>query len=97
MEMIIQTKERPEHNLTKMGAIQEMQKVVQQPRPQEEAEKENHKSAKKANREQGILPAIITTLLLIPLLVVISMGVFICWRNNSKYNNKTIVYRRGFK
>ncbi|XP_027132606.1 peptidyl-glycine alpha-amidating monooxygenase A isoform X2 [Larimichthys crocea] len=89
MEMIIQTKERPEHNLTKMGAIQEMQKVVQQPRPQEEAEKENHKSAKKANREQGILPAIITTLLLIPLLVVISMGVFICWRNNNRCEVKT--------
>uniref|UniRef100_A0A4W6EIZ1 Peptidylglycine alpha-amidating monooxygenase n=1 Tax=Lates calcarifer TaxID=8187 RepID=A0A4W6EIZ1_LATCA len=44
--------------------------------------------AAKPNREEGILPAIITTLLLIPLLVVISIGLFICWRRNSMYGNK---------
>uniref|UniRef100_A0A8C9XYH9 Peptidylglycine alpha-amidating monooxygenase n=1 Tax=Sander lucioperca TaxID=283035 RepID=A0A8C9XYH9_SANLU len=83
METFVQTKVRPEHNMSKTAAIQEKQTVAQQPQPQEENEEEK-KSAAKPNKEWGVLPAIITTLLLIPLLVVISIGVFICWRKNSK-------------
>uniref|UniRef100_A0A8C9XZJ4 Peptidylglycine alpha-amidating monooxygenase n=1 Tax=Sander lucioperca TaxID=283035 RepID=A0A8C9XZJ4_SANLU len=45
---------------------------------------EHNMSKTAPNKEWGVLPAIITTLLLIPLLVVISIGVFICWRKNSK-------------
>uniref|UniRef100_A0A3B4Z4W3 Peptidylglycine alpha-amidating monooxygenase n=1 Tax=Seriola lalandi dorsalis TaxID=1841481 RepID=A0A3B4Z4W3_SERLL len=48
----------------------------------EEDEDEKKKSAVKSNRGGGVLPAIITTLLLIPLVLVISIGVFICWRRN---------------
>lgn len=88
MEMFVQTKARPEHNMSKTAAIQEKQTVAQQTQPQEEAKEEEKKSAAKPNREEGILPAIITTLLLIPLLVVISIGLFICWRRNSMYGNK---------
>ncbi|XP_018523411.1 peptidyl-glycine alpha-amidating monooxygenase isoform X3 [Lates calcarifer] len=86
MEMFVQTKARPEHNMSKTAAIQEKQTVAQQTQPQEEAKEEEKKSAAKPNREEGILPAIITTLLLIPLLVVISIGLFICWRRNSMYD-----------
>ncbi|GAA6227220.1 peptidyl-glycine alpha-amidating monooxygenase isoform X3 [Lates japonicus] len=89
MEMFVQTKARPEHNMSKTAAIQEKQSVAQQPQPQEEAKEEEKKSAAKPNREEGILPAIITTLLLIPLLVVISIGLFICWRRNNQCEVKT--------
>lgn len=85
MEMFVQTKMRPEHNMT--AAIQQKQAVSQQPRPEEE---EKDKSAAKPSREQGALPAIITILLLIPLLVVISIGVFICWRKKGMYDNKAM-------
>uniref|UniRef100_A0A8C5HV87 Peptidylglycine alpha-amidating monooxygenase n=1 Tax=Gouania willdenowi TaxID=441366 RepID=A0A8C5HV87_GOUWI len=36
--------------------------------------------------EKGVLPAVITTLLLIPLVLVISMGVFLCWRKKSMFD-----------
>ncbi|XP_031143115.1 peptidyl-glycine alpha-amidating monooxygenase A isoform X2 [Sander lucioperca] len=88
METFVQTKVRPEHNMSKTAAIQEKQTVAQQPQPQEENEEEK-KSAAKPNKEWGVLPAIITTLLLIPLLVVISIGVFICWRKNNRCEVKT--------
>ncbi|KAM9338178.1 peptidyl-glycine alpha-amidating monooxygenase B [Symphorus nematophorus] len=89
MEMLVQSKSRPERNMTKTAAIQEKQTVAQQPQRQEEAEKEKQKSAAKPNREQGVLPAIITTLLLIPLLLVISIGLFICWRKNNRCEVKS--------
>ncbi|XP_054468876.1 peptidyl-glycine alpha-amidating monooxygenase isoform X2 [Anoplopoma fimbria] len=90
METFVRTKVRPEHNFSKTAAIQGKQALSLQPQPQEEPEEEKKKkSAAKPNREQGVLPAIITTLLLIPLVVVISIGVFICWRKNNAYEVKT--------
>lgn len=86
MQMFVQNKLSPEHNMTKTAAIQEKQTMAQQPQPLKEAEEKN-KSAAKTNRQQGVLPAVITTLLLIPLLLVISIGVFICWRKNSTYGS----------
>uniref|UniRef100_A0AAX7TEU6 Peptidylglycine alpha-amidating monooxygenase n=1 Tax=Astatotilapia calliptera TaxID=8154 RepID=A0AAX7TEU6_ASTCA len=41
----------------------------------------------KLNKGERVLPVIITTLLLIPLVVVISIGVFISWRKKSMYEN----------
>ncbi|XP_030291496.1 peptidyl-glycine alpha-amidating monooxygenase isoform X2 [Sparus aurata] len=87
MDMFVQTKAMPEHKKT--AAIQEKQSVAQQPQPQVEAEEKKSKSAAKPIREQGVLPAIITTLLLIPLLLVITIGVFICWRKNDRCEVKT--------
>lgn len=86
MDMFVQTKAMPEHKKT--AAIQEKQSVAQQPQPQVEAEEKKSKSAAKPIREQGVLPAIITTLLLIPLLLVITIGVFICWRKNGMHDNR---------
>ncbi|XP_041815917.1 peptidyl-glycine alpha-amidating monooxygenase [Chelmon rostratus] len=88
MQMFVQNKLSPEHNMTKTAAIQEKQTMAQQPQPLKEAEEKN-KSAAKTNRQQGVLPAVITTLLLIPLLLVISIGVFICWRKNNRSEVKT--------
>lgn len=89
VEAFVQTKVRPEHNMSKTAAIKEEQTVARQPQPQEEAEEEKKKSAAKPKKEQGVLPAIITTLLLIPLLLVISIGVFICWRKNNRCEVKS--------
>ncbi|XP_049459964.1 peptidyl-glycine alpha-amidating monooxygenase isoform X2 [Epinephelus fuscoguttatus] len=89
METFVQTKVRPEHNMSKTAAVQEKQTVALQPQPQQETEEEKKKNAAKSNRGQGVLPAIITTLLLIPLLLVISVGVFICWRKNNRCEVKT--------
>ncbi|XP_067429999.1 peptidyl-glycine alpha-amidating monooxygenase isoform X1 [Thunnus thynnus] len=88
METFVKTKVRPEPNMSKTAAIQQKQTVSQQSQPQGEAEEEK-KSGPKPNKEQGVLPAIITTLLLIPLLLVISIGVFICWRKNNQHEVKT--------
>lgn len=90
MELFVQSKVRPEHNMSKAEAIPEKQTVDQQPRRQEGAEEKEKESAAKPNREAGVVPAIITTLLLVPLLLVISVGLFICWRRNSMYDNKTL-------
>nr|XP_046231091.1 peptidyl-glycine alpha-amidating monooxygenase B [Scatophagus argus]XP_046231092.1 peptidyl-glycine alpha-amidating monooxygenase B [Scatophagus argus]XP_046231093.1 peptidyl-glycine alpha-amidating monooxygenase B [Scatophagus argus]XP_046231094.1 peptidyl-glycine alpha-amidating monooxygenase B [Scatophagus argus]XP_046231095.1 peptidyl-glycine alpha-amidating monooxygenase B [Scatophagus argus] len=88
MEMFLQAKVRPGHNMTKTSAIQEKHIVAQQRQPQKAAEEEK-KSTAKPNRELSVLPVIITTLLLTPLLVVISIGIFICWRKNNKCEVKT--------
>lgn len=87
--MFVQTKMRPEHNVS--TAMQENQPNTEQPQSQKEPEGEKDKSAPKANREQSVLPAILTILLLIPLLLVISIGAFICWRKNSMYGNKAMM------
>lgn len=99
METIVQTKLRPEHNVSKTAAVQEKQTVVQQPQPQQkgkEDEEEKKKSAAKLNRGEGVLPAIITTLLLVPLVLVISIGVFICWRRNSTYDINNQGHRKHY-
>ncbi|KAF0031887.1 hypothetical protein F2P81_016442 [Scophthalmus maximus] len=92
VETWVQTKLRPKHNASKTAANQEKQNVAQQPQPQreeeekvqEEEEEKKKKSAAKPIRGGGVLPAVITTLLLVPLVLVISISVFICWRRNSK-------------
>ncbi|XP_059213353.1 peptidyl-glycine alpha-amidating monooxygenase isoform X2 [Centropristis striata] len=91
MEAFVQTKvkQQQQHNTSKTSGIQEKQTVAEQPPAQEETEVEKKKSAVKPNRGQGALPAIITTLLLVPLLLVISIGLFICWRKNNRCEVKT--------
>lgn len=83
MEMIFQAKVKPER-LMSTATIKEKQQL----QPQPTAEEEKNKIAAKVNQGQAALPAIITVLLLIPLLLVISIGVFICWRKNSMFDNK---------
>ncbi|XP_053267124.1 peptidyl-glycine alpha-amidating monooxygenase [Pleuronectes platessa] len=86
METFVQTKLRPEPNTLKTALVKEKQTLAQQPQVQketeEEEEEEKKKSVVKTKRGEGVLPAVLTTLLLVPLLLVISTGVFICWRRN---------------
>ncbi|KAM9306556.1 peptidyl-glycine alpha-amidating monooxygenase B [Pholidichthys leucotaenia] len=92
MQAFVQAKVKPDHNMSKTAAIKEKQTVVQQPQPQgktKEEEEEEKKSAVKPNSGDRVLPAIITTLLLVPLLLVIAIGVFICWRKNNRCEVKT--------
>ncbi|XP_029025578.2 peptidyl-glycine alpha-amidating monooxygenase B isoform X3 [Betta splendens] len=87
MELFVQSKMRPEHNVSKTAVAPEKQIADQQPPPHAAAE-EKEKSSAKANGEAGVVPAIITTLLLVPLVLVVSVGLLICWRRNGRYKGK---------
>uniref|UniRef100_A0A673AIN2 Peptidylglycine alpha-amidating monooxygenase n=1 Tax=Sphaeramia orbicularis TaxID=375764 RepID=A0A673AIN2_9TELE len=89
VEAFVQAKVKPQHNMSKApAAVQEKQSVVQQPPPPppppHEESKEEKKSSAEPNKEQDVFPVVITMLLLIPLLLVVAMGVFICWRKKRK-------------
>ncbi|XP_056288899.1 peptidyl-glycine alpha-amidating monooxygenase [Pseudoliparis swirei] len=73
IETFVRTRVRPDHNMSEMAAAQEKQTL----QPQQEEEE------KQPIRGQGVLPAVITSLLLIPLMLVVCIGVFICWRKNN--------------
>ncbi|KAF7216706.1 peptidyl-glycine alpha-amidating monooxygenase A [Nothobranchius furzeri] len=82
MESLVQSKLKQDLNISKPALVQEKQIVGQKDHPL--VEMEERKSRPMLNKEKGVLPAIITTLLLIPLLLVVFLGVFMCWRKNSK-------------
>ncbi|CAM4730814.1 unnamed protein product [Leuciscus chuanchicus] len=78
--------------LSPVAAVQKMeepaQKAHQQPLAAPEENKEKEKLPSVANQSaQGVSPAVITTLLLIPLVVVIAIGVFIRWRKGRMYSD----------
>ncbi|XP_041666609.1 peptidyl-glycine alpha-amidating monooxygenase isoform X2 [Cheilinus undulatus] len=96
IETVIQTKMRPESNASKTSAVHQKQSESQPPPPpqvqmktEEEEKKKKEKGEAQPVREQGALPAVITTLLLVPLLLVISVGLFICWRKNNRCEVKS--------
>ncbi|KAM8873147.1 peptidyl-glycine alpha-amidating monooxygenase B isoform 2-T2 [Synchiropus picturatus] len=84
---IIKTKLIPGPNESKPVAIKEKQILVQQ--PEAHTEPPELKKEKKLDESQGALPVVITTLLLVPLVLVIAVGVFICWRKNNRYEVKS--------
>ncbi|XP_053729622.1 peptidyl-glycine alpha-amidating monooxygenase isoform X3 [Synchiropus splendidus] len=84
---IIKTKLIPGPNESKPVAIKEKQILVQQ--PEAHTEPPELKKEKKLDESQGALPVVITTLLLVPLVLVIALGVFICWRKNNRYEVKS--------
>lgn len=86
METFVQSKTKQGHNISKTAAIQEKQTVAEQSEPLVKVEE--MKSAPKSTEKKGVLPAVITTLLLVPLLLVVIVGVFMCWRKNSTYDVK---------
>lgn len=71
-----------------MAAVQKIQEPSQKQHQQPlAAPEEKEKPQTVANQSaQGISPAVITTLLLIPLVVVIAIGVFIRWKKGRMYN-----------
>ncbi|XP_077352889.1 peptidyl-glycine alpha-amidating monooxygenase B isoform X2 [Festucalex cinctus] len=86
IEAFIQTKVTPEQNMSKTAAVQQKPYLAQHLKPQENEKK---KIVPNPNKGQGLLPVVITVLLLIPLLLVIAIGVYICWRKNNQYEVKT--------
>ncbi|XP_060890201.1 peptidyl-glycine alpha-amidating monooxygenase isoform X2 [Labrus mixtus] len=94
METIVQTRLRePQQNVSRSAVVHHKQSESSlQPRVQlksEEEEKKKKKSEAQPIKGQGVLPAVITTLLLVPLLLVISVGLFICWRKNNRCEVKS--------
>lgn len=73
----------------------QLQPSQTQKQTQDEAEKSKIKTTAQPKSQQLVFPAIMTTLLLIPLLLVISIGLFICWRKNSMYESKGMACCRG--
>ncbi|CAB1319049.1 unnamed protein product, partial [Coregonus sp. 'balchen'] len=85
-ETIIQTRLKPQHEIevalakvqtpvaTQQKTAEPVQEQPQKPQQQQEEEDDKEKTLAKQSA-QGVSPAVITTLLLIPLVVVISIGV----------------------
>lgn len=64
----------------KQVVVQEAQKQLQD---------EEKKITAKPNKTQSVLPAVLTTLLLVPLLLVVITAVFICRRKRNRFEVKT--------
>uniref|UniRef100_A0A8C7LGA5 Peptidylglycine alpha-amidating monooxygenase n=1 Tax=Oncorhynchus kisutch TaxID=8019 RepID=A0A8C7LGA5_ONCKI len=99
-DTIIQTRLKPQHRVEVAVAkvqipVATQQKTAEpvQEQPQKPQQQEDDKEKTLAKQSaQGVSPAVITTLLLIPLVVVISIGVLIRYRKNRMYGG-----RRGFE
>uniref|UniRef100_A0AAX7SHX3 Peptidylglycine alpha-amidating monooxygenase n=1 Tax=Astatotilapia calliptera TaxID=8154 RepID=A0AAX7SHX3_ASTCA len=82
------TTEKLHHSVKKAGIevqeLEEMDAVVQTKVKQDTSKTAAIQEKQTLNKGERVLPVIITTLLLIPLVVVISIGVFISWRKKSK-------------
>nr|XP_023840436.1 peptidyl-glycine alpha-amidating monooxygenase [Salvelinus alpinus] len=94
-ETIIQTRLKPQHRVEVAVAkvqipVATQQKtaepVQEQPQKPQQQEDDKEKTLVKQSA-QGVSPAVITTLLLIPLVVVISIGVLIRYRKNRMYGD----------
>jgi len=75
--------------------LTEIQQHEQQHPPQQkEAEETPEKGKPERRAERGVSSALMTTLLLIPLVLVVSIGVFIRWRKSRVYGGEavTVVY-----
>ncbi|XP_068429469.1 peptidyl-glycine alpha-amidating monooxygenase isoform X1 [Clinocottus analis] len=88
IETFVRTQVRPELNKSKTAAVHKQQTASLQPQPQKEEKEEDEEEKKKKNAArpgtgQSALPAVISTLLLVPLVLLMSIGGFICWRKNN--------------
>ncbi|KAG7476513.1 hypothetical protein MATL_G00083700 [Megalops atlanticus] len=89
-ETFVQTQLKPLHKLpvqqpepvpAKQGTPAPLQHQEETPEEKPKAEKGPRQAA------QGVSPAVVTTLLLIPLVVVVAIGVFIRWRKTRMYGD----------
>ncbi|KAM9735351.1 peptidyl-glycine alpha-amidating monooxygenase B isoform 2-T2 [Menidia menidia] len=91
MEAFVQTKTKSDQNMSKPAAVPEKPALAQH----SEAVVEEKKSSAKSSRGQGLLPAMLSTLLVLPLLLVVSIGVFMCWRKNKRCEVKAEPHSMG--
>lgn len=80
LQVIVKAEVRPQPNRT--AVVDEKAAAAVQPHALEEEEQKE----REASTEQSALPVLITVLLLVPLLLIISTGLFICWRRNGKHD-----------
>lgn len=83
MQVIVETQVRPEPNRTAVVDEKAAGAAAAAAPAHDEEEEEEQKEAKAA-REKTALPVLVTVLLLVPLLLIISTGLFICWRRNGR-------------
>lgn len=81
VEAFIQTRLKPQKNISHVAAAGPEKQMAD--KPSLPVVQEEKKTAK-PGRENGVMAAVIITLLLLPLLLVVFIGVFVCWRRNSK-------------
>ncbi|XP_041826674.1 peptidyl-glycine alpha-amidating monooxygenase A isoform X2 [Melanotaenia boesemani] len=75
---------------TRIKADQNISKTIKEKQTAEQSESEEKKEVSAtATRENRLLPAVISTLLLLPLTLVVFIGVFVCWRKNKRCELKT--------
>ncbi|XP_061887416.1 peptidyl-glycine alpha-amidating monooxygenase B isoform X3 [Entelurus aequoreus] len=84
IETFIQTKVKPELNVSKTATVQQKPKTAQHLQPLND---EKTTIVSKTNKEQGLQPVVITVLLLVPLMLVTAIGVFFCWRKNNRHED----------
>lgn len=87
VEAFVQAKVKPEPYLPKATVRPQKQVVVQE--AQKQLQDEEKKITAKPNKTQSVLPAVLTTLLLVPLLLVVITAVFICRRKRNRFEVKT--------
>ncbi|XP_048027279.1 peptidylglycine alpha-amidating monooxygenase isoform X2 [Megalobrama amblycephala] len=91
-ETFVQANLKPLPKIPAQSPVAVVQKIQEPSQKQHQqplaAPEEKEKPQTVANQSaQGISPAVITTLLLIPLVVVIAIGVFIRWKKGRMYND----------
>lgn len=86
IEMFVQTKGRTRHNVTAAEVTEKQQQLPEQQQQQQtQSQEEKMKMSAVPDRgRQGALPTIITVLLLSPLVVLLSVGLYLCRRNSGK-------------
>lgn len=92
IEMFVQTKGRTRHNVTAAEVTEKQQQLPEQQQQQTQTQSQEEKmkmSAVPDRGRQGALPTIITVLLLSPLVVLLSVGLYLCRRNSDQRNAKS--------
>lgn len=100
-ETFVQANLKPLPKIPAQSPVAAVQKIQEPSEKQHQqplaAPEEKEKPQTVANQSaQGISPAVITTLLLIPLVVVIAIGVFIRWKKGRMYNGNCETFLMNF-
>ncbi|XP_056146473.1 peptidylglycine alpha-amidating monooxygenase isoform X2 [Lampris incognitus] len=97
IEAVVQTNLRPVHRISVSMAMATQQKMAAasdkqsstflSQAPKQHPEERKHTTVAQPSTQQGVSPSVITTLLLVPLLLVISIGIFIRWKKSRMYGD----------
>ncbi|XP_033844984.1 peptidyl-glycine alpha-amidating monooxygenase-like isoform X2 [Periophthalmus magnuspinnatus] len=93
VEAYVQAKLKPEFKLKSEPKIERatvgpQKQIVPQIQKMVDEDAEKTKAEAKPNKDQSVFPIVMTTLLLVPLLLVVIMAGFICYRKRNQYEVK---------